>query len=44
VADLDWDGVTSEPIPKDLDLNTRKVSITVDMGCYEAPVGGGGGS
>jgi hypothetical protein len=39
VADLDWDGNTSEQIPFDLAGNARIVSSTVDMGAYERTTG-----
>ncbi len=35
VGDLDWDGNTSEPIPRDLSGFTRLRLGTVDMGAYE---------
>jgi hypothetical protein len=35
VGDLDWDSITSEPIPKDLALQTRRFNVKVDMGAYE---------
>ena len=41
VADLDWDTVTNEALPKDLDMKTRKVLLVVDMGCFETPASGG---
>ena len=41
-GDLDWDSNVSEDIPKDLKRETRKINFTVDMGCYEAPLSGGG--
>lgn len=34
--DLDNDDNTTEAIPLDLDLNTRTVNVTVDIGAYEA--------
>jgi hypothetical protein len=34
-ADLDGDGDTTEPIPLDLDGNTRVFNGVVDMGAYE---------
>ena len=41
LADLDWDGNTSELVPLDLAGNNRKVQIWVDMGAYETPIDGG---
>jgi hypothetical protein len=44
IADLDDDGVMDEPIPFDLDWDSRIVGTGVDMGAYEfetAPVTGG---
>jgi len=35
IGDLDWDTVTSEPIPKDLAFSSRVVSSVVEMGAYE---------
>jgi len=40
VADLDWDGVTGEPIPFDLCGNPRKSDFIVDIGAYEIPANG----
>ncbi len=37
VADLDWDGNTTEQLPKDLYLNSRRIESVVDMGVYETP-------
>jgi hypothetical protein len=39
-ADLDWDGDTIEPIPKDLAGATRKKFLIVDMGAYECQQAG----
>ncbi|MEK6799768.1 MAG: hypothetical protein AABZ12_12455 [Planctomycetota bacterium] len=35
IGDLDWDGVTQEPIPFDLAGNPRVACGVVDMGAYE---------
>jgi hypothetical protein len=35
VGDLDWDGNTTESLPKDLAGNPRKIDFTVDMGAHE---------
>jgi len=35
LGDLDWDALTSEPTPQDLDRNQRRVGIFVDMGAFE---------
>jgi predicted outer membrane repeat protein len=43
VGDLDWDGNTSESLPKDLAGQPRKFNFTVDMGAYESSYGPGGG-
>jgi hypothetical protein len=41
VADLDWDGNTTEPIPLDIDLTPRKVGggipAKTDIGAFEGP-------
>ena len=42
VADLDWDGDTTETVPKDLYFNTRKVQFVVDMRVHETPRDFGG--
>lgn len=42
VADLDWDGNTTEKVPLDLNGDPRKVEFIVDMGCYETPIDTGG--
>lgn len=42
VADLDWDGNTTEKVLYDLFGGQRKVSFVVDIGAYEIPAGGGG--
>jgi len=36
IADLDWDGDTTEPLPKDLGLGARRMFYRLDMGAYEA--------
>ena len=41
VGDLDWDNNLTEPTPKDLAGNNRRVGIKVDLGAYEVPGGGG---
>lgn len=41
VADLDWDGNTTEKVTFDLFGGQRKVSFIVDMGAYEIPLGAG---
>ena len=41
IADLDWDGNTTEMVPFDLGGNPRKRGVIVDMGAYEAPLSGG---
>lgn len=35
VGDLDWDGDTSEELPKDLGLLNRRLSFRLDMGAHE---------
>jgi len=35
VGDLDWDGNTTETLPKDLVGQPRKSNLTVEMGAYE---------
>lgn len=37
-GDLDWDGNTSESLPKDLAGQNRKMNFTVDMGAYETSI------
>lgn len=34
LADLDWDGDTTEPLPTDLSLHTRSTGTSVDAGAY----------
>jgi hypothetical protein len=41
VGDLDWDTITSEPVPVDLAGGAR-VNVIIDMGAYEIQVGGSG--
>ena len=38
VADLDWDGNTTEKVPLDLGGDPRNREFVVDMGAYETPV------
>lgn len=40
VGDLDWDSVTSEPVPKDL-AGGGRVNVIIDMGAYEIQAGNG---
>jgi len=42
-GDLDWDGNTSETLPKDLAMQLRVRNFTVDMGAFEQFGFGGGG-
>jgi len=35
VGDLDWDGISAEPLPYDLDRLIRTVGTEVDMGAFE---------
>ena len=42
IGDLDWDNITSEPVPLDLASGAR-VNVTIDMGAYEIQAGHGGG-
>jgi hypothetical protein len=44
LADLDWDNNLSEAVPKDLAFGQRTIGVMVDMGAYEAPLAGGGGT
>lgn len=42
LGDLDWDSITSEPVPFNLAGGAR-VNVTIDMGAYEIQYSGGGG-
>lgn len=43
VGDLDWDTITSEPVPFDLAGIARVQFSVIDMGAYEVGYSGGGG-